>query len=644
MDQNGEAAAPEPPIAPLVVDEEVIDRAKLKSVVWKHFKKIKVNNVWKAKCNYCGKLLGGDSCNGTSHLKNHTSNCLHRKIYEGSQKILGPNYLAKGKKDLLASAFDASFSRKELAVAIIMHEYPLLMVDHLYFKRFVCSLQPMSSVPSRNTMKREILGVYESERNKIQKTIDENRGRIAITTDMWTASNQKKGYMAVTAHYIDNSWTLRSHMLMFIYVPAPHSSDRLAAVLVNCMLDWNINTMVSTITLDNCSTNDAMIAKIKKKLVLPYLLREGAFLHIRCSAHILNLIVKDGLDIVKEGIETIRDSVSYWLATPKRLEFFRETCKQLRVPCEKRLVLDCPTRWNLIFLMLAIAIPYKYVFNRLKQRDRQYDCLPSNEHWLFASIVCEKLHCFSLVSDLFSGSKYPTANLFFPHICDLRIKISEWMFDPNEIIQRMAASMWAKFNKYWEVIHQILAVVVVLDPQYKLDIVEYYAEILGLDGSSLNSGRIKSILTDLVMEYHSKAIVNNAGGLGNDMPGSSSAPAHGFDLFVSQRKRSRTSSVTAVLDTYLNEDILPRTSDFDIFMWWKINGPKYPILQEIARDILAVPITSVASESSFSSRGRLLDPNRSRLHESTVEALMCTRTWLQDNGNQFCNVTSIFLY
>ncbi|CAN0921785.1 Putative AC transposase, partial [Linum grandiflorum] len=93
-------------------------------------------------------------------------------------------------------------------------------------------------------------------------------------------------------------------MLRFIYVPAPHSGERLAAVLVNCMLDWNIDTKVSTITLDNCSTNDAMIAKLKKKLVLPYLLREGAFLHMRCSAHILNLIVKDGLDVVKDGIET----------------------------------------------------------------------------------------------------------------------------------------------------------------------------------------------------------------------------------------------------------------------------------------------------------------------------------------------------
>ncbi|CAN0873783.1 hypothetical protein LINGRAHAP2_LOCUS10469, partial [Linum grandiflorum] len=93
------------------IDEEVIDRAKLKSLVWKHFKKIKVNIVWKAKCNYCGKLLGGDSSNKTSHLKKHTSNCLYRKIHKGSQKILGPNYLAKGKKDLFASAFNASFLR-----------------------------------------------------------------------------------------------------------------------------------------------------------------------------------------------------------------------------------------------------------------------------------------------------------------------------------------------------------------------------------------------------------------------------------------------------------------------------------------------------------------------------------------------------
>ncbi|CAN1192980.1 hypothetical protein LINPERHAP2_LOCUS41804 [Linum perenne] len=32
---------------------------------------------------------------------------------------------------------------------------------------------------------------------------------------MWTATNQKRGYMAVTAHYIDNAWNLRSYLLRY---------------------------------------------------------------------------------------------------------------------------------------------------------------------------------------------------------------------------------------------------------------------------------------------------------------------------------------------------------------------------------------------------------------------------------------------
>ena len=36
--------------------------------------------------------------------------------------------------------------------------------------------------------------------------------RIAITTDTWT-SNQKKGYMAITVHYIDESWLLQHRIV-----------------------------------------------------------------------------------------------------------------------------------------------------------------------------------------------------------------------------------------------------------------------------------------------------------------------------------------------------------------------------------------------------------------------------------------------
>jgi hypothetical protein len=42
------------------------------------------------------------------------------------------------------------------------------------------------------------------------------------------------------------------------------------------------------------------------------------------------------------------------------------------------------------------------------------------------------------------------------------------------------------------------------------------------------------------------------------------------------------------LNVCLEEEILPRRPDFDILMWWKLNSVKYPTLQAIARDILAI--------------------------------------------------------
>ena len=79
------------------------------------------------------------------------------------------------------------------------------------------------------------------------------------------------------------------------------------------------------------------------------------------------------------------------------------------------------------------------------------------------------------------------------------------------------------------------------------------------------------------------------------------------------------------MDHYLEEKILPRTHNFDILHWWKINGVKYPILQRLARDILAIPISTVGSESAFNTGGRLVSPHRSRLHADTLEALMCAQ-------------------
>ena len=48
----------------------------------------------------------------------------------------------------------------------------------------------------------------------------------------------------------------------------------------------------------------------------------------------------------------------------------------------------------------------------------------------------------------------------------------------------------------------------------------------------------------------------------------------------------------------------------------------------MARDLLTVPVSTVASESVFSAGNRVLDERRSRLKEDILEALICVKDWL----------------
>ena len=85
--------------------------------------------------------------------------------------------------------------------------------------------------------------------------------------------------------------------------------------------------------------------------------------------------------------------------------------------------------------------------------------------------------------------------------------------------------------------------------------------------------------------------------------------------------------VKSELDLYLEEPVLfnqSNISNFDILGYWKNIGLKYPTLQRIANDFLAIPISTVASESAFSIGGQFMTPHRSKLNEDIVEALMCS--------------------
>lgn len=81
------------------------------------------------------------------------------------------------------------------------------------------------------------------------------------------------------------------------------------------------------------------------------------------------------------------------------------------------------------------------------------------------------------------------------------------------------------------------------------------------------------------------------------------------------------------LDRFLEEKRLNRSIDIDILEYWNSNQFRFPNLALMARDILSIPISTVASECAFSTGGRVLDQYRSCLGHAIVESLICTRDW-----------------
>jgi hypothetical protein len=128
-----------------------------------------------------------------------------------------------------------------------------------------------------------------------------------------------------------------------------------------------------TVTVDNASANDSGINYLRRQMnSLKTNIALGKYLHMRCAAHIINLIVQDGLKEVDISIKCVRAAVRFIKNGTSRLVKFKECVALEKVDMKAFLSLDVCTRWNSTYDMLKAACAYEKVFTRYAEEDPYY--------------------------------------------------------------------------------------------------------------------------------------------------------------------------------------------------------------------------------------------------------------------------------
>ncbi|KAM1196746.1 hypothetical protein ACFX2I_008432 [Malus domestica] len=618
-------------------------------MVWDHFTKLENDGLTEPRyeCNYCG----AEYSFGT--LKPEESILWNHLATECENNLNGLDHEGKEDPGLETSCFvdDSSESRISLAKYIrgltkmtIGTGLPLSNLDMKEFQDFVKELYPYFTVPSPITIARDAYRLYSHQKKQLKEMLIESpQRRVCLSTQTWT-SVKEINYMALKVHFIDSNWELHKKMLNFCVVPDVNE-ETVGEIIAACLVEWGIERVL-TVSVDNVSVNDAAINFMKLKLKnLAGNLLDGEFLHMPCYTRIVNSIVNESLRDMHESIDSIRNAVRYVKIFPKGLSKFSAFIEQEEIECEGLMVSDNHTGWNTTYLMLRDTLKFQRAFEKLQEDDEDYASYfledwisrvklkgpPTVDDWENVRVFVILLKIFYDATLKFSASCV-TSNVYFDTMCSIQSKLTTLSRNQDSVLGKMAASIKRKYDKYWGSLdsNKLLIVSVVLDPRFKLDYVSFcFSEIY--DDSMVEEmvKGVKELLFRLYKVYSASDSTPGCPEASNDDDQCHGEWINKFQEFKEKKGLLPRNEV----DKYLLDPCEdPANDKFDMLHWWKVHSTRYRVLSGIARDVFAIPLSTMASSESAFSTGTgecALNKHWSSYTPKFVQALMCSEDWLR---------------
>lgn len=496
---------------------------------------------------------------------------------------------------------------------IVTDFQPFKIVEDTGFKQFVNLLNPNYCLPTRQAISKTLIPLeYQKCVAKVEDLITNEADNVCLTTDCWT-SRCNESYIAITAHFVNKDFILKSVLLECSEFSERHTAVNLSDEIRSIITKWKLEAKVVLVVSDNASNIKNAIHTLHLK-------------HLGCFAHTINLVVEGSLKCESDLINKVKTIVTHFRKSTIAHKILEKNQINSGISEPRKLIQAVSTRWNSVYYMLERIVSLeKPVRASLGLLENPPSSLTTIE-WTIVKELCIILKPFESATKVVSGENYMTASMILPIVnglFEVCHKMKSKTFDPriHEVIKNFLSAMDNK-NSWGNICHsKTLAKCTFLDPRFK--------NLLFLSNASL-SENAKNEIVDDVTNIIKKIKSNNIEDITHSVEHQHSVATEAdefsiwgtLNVHASQSRPTNTSRSRAILEVqnYLNDALVPRSKD--PLEWWRQNYYNFPHLSILVRRMFCCQATSVPCERVFSKTGLLINDRRSNLKPEKVKQII----------------------
>ncbi|KAI4817482.1 hypothetical protein KUCAC02_010879 [Chaenocephalus aceratus] len=496
---------------------------------------------------------------------------------------------------------------------------PLSALSGEGFRDIMKFFEPGYKIPSHSTLWSNIMLQYNTVKARIANEMKDKS--VSLTTDLWTSCTMDP-YITITAHYITDTWEIKSRVLRTTIMPERHTAVNIAQRLKETIEEWDL--VVFCTIHDNASSMNLAMEFCEQ---FPH--------HLGCAGHTIQLAIGLHLPEIAKTTDAARHVVSHFRHSSVAVCALKKRQEQLGVKVHK-LQNDCATRWNSTFTMLerlyeqrlpvqAVLADETVTKVGIRKSLAMREC-----QWELVEQLIPVLRPLAKATTIMCGENHVGLSFIYPVLLNMANNTLSANESDLAAIRSFKNTVRKELTTRFKLLSRLLAesipiMACMLDPRFK------HLKFLPDDVREEAQARLTQLVREdgEVEQPGATGEEEIADNVGVELAETSFKKARlesDFEQlfgahFESSRKRKRVNGdADDELREYCQTPHIP-TMDNPL-EWWAQNAHRFPRVAKLSRSYLAIPATSTPSERVFSLAGNTVTRQRSSLLPSHVDALV----------------------